>query len=380
MRKKTAGFTLIELLVVIAIIAVLIALLLPAVQAAREAAQRAQCTNNLKQLGLAVHNYLSANQVFPLQTYFPASQVPSWGWSYGWALQLLPYVEQNPMYNAFNFSIGMFGNQGGNTFQQGNNTVCYLQLATLICPSDGTKIRPAAPYGATNYVGNQGATGAINCFSGVIIPSAGNNPTQSNMTGYTGLYWIQNWGDWQNMGPIGLENVRDGSSNTALFSERLMGLNIPSNIKLLRGSPDAKRGVFKATANGVSFHPANGQAAYLAFVQACNGIPANQPSLNPTGSGEYWFAGYPWHVVVNDYTHVGPPNQVACQNPNEYFGTWLTFVGPTGSAPPTSSHPGGVNLCLSDGSVRFIKDSIGLQPWWALGTRAGGEVVSADSY
>src|SRR6202789_575297 len=91
---RARGFTLIELLVVIAIIAVLIALLLPAVQAAREAARRAQCTNNLKQLGLAVHNYISSNNVLPLKTMWPNNEAVGWGWSYGWPLALLPNIEQ----------------------------------------------------------------------------------------------------------------------------------------------------------------------------------------------------------------------------------------------------------------------------------------------
>src|SRR5262249_45073840 len=111
-RRKSAGFTLIELLVVIAIIAVLIALLLPAVQAAREAARRASCTNNLKQLGLAVHNYHQAFQVLPLQSMYPAAADLSWGWSYGWPLALLPQMEQSPMFNALHFATGFFGNSG----------------------------------------------------------------------------------------------------------------------------------------------------------------------------------------------------------------------------------------------------------------------------
>src|SRR5438874_6206243 len=98
--RKRRGFTLIELLVVIAIIAVLIALLLPAVQSAREAARRAQCTNNLKQLGLAVHNYVSAQQVLPAQTMYPSCAPMSGGWSFGWPLMVLQYLEQGPLYNA----------------------------------------------------------------------------------------------------------------------------------------------------------------------------------------------------------------------------------------------------------------------------------------
>src|SRR6187455_2025518 len=120
---KRQGFTLVELLVVIAIIGILVALLLPAVQAAREAARRSQCTNNLKQLGLAVHNYADQNKVLPGMTVWPTAQVESWGWSYSWMVAILPNIEQGPLYNAFNFSTGIFGNGGGYTFQLANTTV-----------------------------------------------------------------------------------------------------------------------------------------------------------------------------------------------------------------------------------------------------------------
>jgi prepilin-type N-terminal cleavage/methylation domain-containing protein/prepilin-type processing-associated H-X9-DG protein len=361
-RRKSPGFTLIELLVVIAIIAVLIALLLPAVQAAREAARRAQCVNNLKQLGLAVHNYVSQNNVVPLQGMYPASEAISWGWSYGWPLALLGNLEQSTMFNAFNFSSGLFGNSSTPNFASlGNTTVAYLQLSVLVCPSDGTKIRPQNPYGATNYVGNMGGPGEVAAMTGVIVPNGA---------------FIRGWGDAQNFGPIGLENVRDGTSNTAMFSERLMGLN--GSPQVPRSSPDFKRAVYNVNTGG-NWH--SGLQGAQIFVQACLAIPGTTPSVRSDGNGAYWVAAYPWHVVVNDYLHNGPPNTASCQNPaTEYFGGWLTFVGPSGSAPPSSNHPGGVNMGLTDGSVRFIKDSVGLQTWWALGTRAGGEVVSADQY
>jgi prepilin-type N-terminal cleavage/methylation domain-containing protein/prepilin-type processing-associated H-X9-DG protein len=364
--RRRGGFTLIELLVVIAIIAVLIALLLPAVQSAREAARRAQCLNNLKQLGLASHNYLSQNNCFALQVMYPASADISWGWSYGWPLALLPSLEQGTMFNHFNFSTGMFGNQPNNQpgfCAFGNTTVAYMQLGVLICPSDGAKRRPQGAFGCTSYVGNQGGPGSITPFTGSMVPQA----------------WFSwgGWGDLQNFGPIGIENIKDGTSQTGLFSERLLGIS--GNPTVLLSSKDAKRAIFNGPGGpGAPWH--SGQTQVVQFLNACKGLPGTTKAIRSEANGAFWTMAYPWHLAVNEYNHVGQPNAVSCQNGQEYFGTWLTFVGPTGSCPPSSNHPAGVNICFADGSVRFIKDSIQLQTWWALGTRDGNEPVPGDSY
>ena len=224
------GFTLIELLVVIAIIAVLIGLLLPAVQAAREAARRSQCVNNLKQLGLAVHNYHDTNNVIPADAPFlgPAWSPtccarPGWTWTTSWAVCLLPNLEQQALFNANNFK------QNGT--DAANNTVGFNQIATYICPSDNIKQRPSAPWASNSYHGNHGGPGVISNWSGTIVQNRTSNPAS----------W--GWEDSQ-QAYFGFEGVSDGTSNTAPFSEKLLGLaGIPR-------SPSARR-----TGSGVSGMP-----------------------------------------------------------------------------------------------------------------------------
>ena len=371
MKRDRRGFTLIELLVVIAIIAVLIALLLPAVQAAREAARRAQCTNNLKQLGLAVHNYVQQQNVLPAQCMFPASQVESWGWSYAWPLAILPNMEQQTVFNAFNFSAGLFGNAAGAGATPGNTTVGYLQLGFLLCPSENLKVQPSRPWGTTNYVGNYGGPGPINQWSGTIVPLASNSMPSTGQGA-------------SNLGPVGIESIRDGTSNTALFSERLIGIYGAPRVQV--SSVDGKRGIFLVPSINVPANLAPAQATIQsrAWAQACRNLPG--ANLSGDGawdgwtnrSGYVWVAGYPYHVSVSGYIHFTPPNSYSCHNSAD--ASWLSFVGPLGAASATSNHPAGVNIALADGSVRFVKDTVNLDSWWALGTRSGGEVLSSDSY
>jgi prepilin-type N-terminal cleavage/methylation domain-containing protein/prepilin-type processing-associated H-X9-DG protein len=363
--RSRRGFTLIELLVVIAIIAVLIALLLPAVQAAREAARRAQCVNNLKQLGLAAHNYLSSNQVFPMGALYPSGSNGTGlngvkgnggnGWTYGWTISILPNIEQAALYNAWNFSFSYIDPNGSTTTI--NTTVGYSQVSAYLCPSESVKARPVAPWGCINYMGNWGGPGTYMTFSGLIIDAP--------------------WGDTGNApttGAIGIESVTDGTSNTALFSERLIGL---------AGSPpvypnkttDSKRGMFPVSVS-VTLNQRNA-GAIMPLIQACQSLPATTASGNSSTNGSYWVLAYPWNYVENRYNHVGGPNSLSCYASNSFGNVWGSAQD---SLPPTSNHSGGVNVCMGDGSVRFIKDSVSLNTFWAVGTRDGGEVVSADAY
>jgi len=363
-RRHRPGFTLIELLVVIAIIAVLIGLLLPAVQAAREAARRAQCINNLKQLGLAVHNYLSVHNVLPPGDMYnagtnqlnPATGIRGNGgdaYTFGWPLLLLPHVEQTALYNTFNFSFGFRGPDGVAPPPR-NTTVMYTTVAALLCPADSTSGKPQAPYGPLNYVGNIGGPGAIQTFSGTMVSPPFGDPVAPTSV-------------------IGLQAVTDGTSNTALFSERLMG--VPNNPVVRRDSALAKRALYQVPTSAAE--NSNNVTGAMAVLNACKALPSTTNSIASYRSGQIYTIAHPWAPIFNRYNHFGPPNMISCDTtPSKFNG----LGGGQGVIPPTSNHPGGVNMGFTDGSVKFIKDSINLQTFWALGTRAGGEVVSSDAY
>ncbi|WP_165220261.1 DUF1559 domain-containing protein [Aquisphaera insulae] len=362
------GFTLIELLVVIAIIAVLIALLLPAVQSAREAARRAQCTNQLKQLGLAVHNYHSTYNCFPSYLMFlgpaggasccpPSNGGNGWGWNASWAVALLPNIEQGTLYNAYNSSIAADGPQ--------NTTVTYNALPGFLCPSDGIKTRPAAPWAPISYRGNFGGSGSIRMWSGTIVSNYTRNPQE----------W---WGADSNLAFFGLEGVTDGSSNTALFSEKLIGVNGPA-ITASSGGGLALRTAFDLKGADWNTHDSGNVAYAQKLLQQCQGQPPTTTGIaNGWVNGFSWALAYPWHYYVNAYNHFNTPNKYTCFLNSG--GEQGEFGGVTGIVTATSNHPGGVNMAFSDGSVKFIKDTISQPTWWAIGTRNGGEVVSSDAY
>ncbi len=365
--KPRRGFTLIELLVVIAIIAVLISLLLPAVQSAREAARRAQCINNLKQIALSVHNYHDQNNSVPPLVQNGGNA--AWGaiyfdpWPLNWSSSTLPQLEGMAMYNALNFYYGSMGSPQ-------NSTVLNAQVQSLLCPSESVG-QPSQGSTMRSYHANIGGPATISAWNGAVVP------LRTDANGQTGL------GAWETgkCGRVGFNSFTDGLSNTAMFSEKLVG-NGPI-APVARTHPSAKRGYgWVVQQDNLLDQGIAGVALAENFVRLCQAIPGTAMSKGtglPAGNGLYWIGGNPGSCLIwCSYGHFTPPNTVQCVATND--GNTETWGSIPDAIPPSSNHPGGVNIAFADGSVKFIKDSIAVQTWWALGSRDGGEIISSDAY
>ncbi len=377
MRTRThRAFTLIELLVVIAIIAVLIALLLPAVQAAREAARRAQCTNNLKQLGLATHNYLSSQGCLPPlyesfnYTGIATPQASAGPWPLNWAVALLPFYEQANLYNSANYS-------GGATDPPNYYTLSFTQVSTLVCPSESLKVGPWITTNMANYRANFQGPPSMGSWDGAIVV------LHQNSTGITGPAINVNG----NQGPFGTEGITDGTSMTAAFSEKLIGTadfgNSAGNSIITASNRNfALRGMFVTNIAMGSQIDVGGPAVALQFYQACNSIAGTQTLSTYSGwwDGACWDGSHGGTLNFNSYDHWNTPNKWSCLSSDSWGSVQNSPGSVTDAITATSNHPGGVNVTFCDGHVQFIKDSISPQIWWALGTRNLGEVLSSDQY
>jgi prepilin-type N-terminal cleavage/methylation domain-containing protein/prepilin-type processing-associated H-X9-DG protein len=371
--RRLRGFTLIELLVVIAIIAVLIALLLPAVQAAREAARRAQCVNNLKQLGLAMHNYHSGIGSFPMAGSNASIATGAVGGAWGnWSAitMMLPYMEQGTIYSALNFNLVNQGQTGNNVEQLVNSTGCTSILNVLLCPS-AIPIQGGSPYGYygkapnTSYFASVGSS--MNQYGGGNAGLAVTNSTGGNATP-NGPFQVFG-------GAYGLRDITDGSSNTIAFGEWRLG---DSNDSMLSVPQD----IIKV---GTSFPPGASDGAST-LIMPLGGAGLNQWLVNCAGAartggnqwsntGQFWFEGL-FGKAVGNFLVAPNGNYPNCAI-NEYGGD---TDGSYGNFGPSSNHSGGANVLMCDGSVRFLKSATNQVVVWQIASRAQGEVVSSDAY
>jgi prepilin-type N-terminal cleavage/methylation domain-containing protein/prepilin-type processing-associated H-X9-DG protein len=318
MTRRAKGFTLIELLVVIAIIAVLIALLLPAVQSARAAARRIQCVNNLKQYGIAFQNFHDVKGMLP-----PGAQNSP---AQGWTFMVLPYLEQTTMSNALNLTSTFY--------DVSNTTVTQSQVSVFNCPSDpgvGTiyysKLQPAGRQKG-NYAVNWGNShydqGSPNPFNG---PVGSIIPVKGPFTVY----------NTSKPNPIGLRDIIDGTSNTMMVGELIIGLN-----------------------NGTGTSSSDVRGDIWSDSRCANDFMAYQP---------------PNSKIPDSLNATADCQTVSGNPPCVYSGS----AGVDYNA-ARSYHGGGVNVVNCDGSVKFMKDSINVYTWRALSTKDNGEIIDGSSY
>jgi prepilin-type N-terminal cleavage/methylation domain-containing protein/prepilin-type processing-associated H-X9-DG protein len=346
MRSRQAnrtGFTLIELLVSIAIIGLLVALMLPAIQAAREAARRMQCTNNLKQLALAAHEYQLQQGSFPpgmgrrTFDYRP----PSMGCCRATAqVKLLPYLEQRVLYDSIDFSV----DNCRTDYPSINATAFRQRVPELLCPSSD---------------------------DGLVVDDRGHN---LHYVASLGTEWNtvsqDSDGIFYDVSRVRPKDVTDGLSHTAMFSERALTSdaepednNVPTSF--VAGWTDTR-----------FFQPADKFAGKRQeFINAClnHTETANALEYHPFVTNFWGSAAY------NLYNHSLPPNHIMCVNYQEAYlidNPLLKGSYPFGSFSPTSRHRGGVNVALCDGSVTFVTDEVDLKVWQAAGSRNGEEIVT----
>jgi prepilin-type N-terminal cleavage/methylation domain-containing protein/prepilin-type processing-associated H-X9-DG protein len=340
MTPSRRGFTLIELLVVIAIIAVLIGLLLPAVQKVREAAARAKCLNNLKQMGLSLHGYHDANQAFPFGKGPSYAGAPVYA---RWSIhsQILPYIEQDNLFRSIDFSKPPEtpGMEGVINFMPAwqnpgrvNADSCRKLVPTFLCPSDPAAANGDWP-GQNNYYASQGVQ--FLCDLSESLPSTLAPAEKPDGP----LYYLSK---------VKMLDLSDGTSNTAVFSEKRRGTGAPDP------KTDMKVMSVQSTLDG----------AY----NTCTAL--NPLTATPLTSKQ----GYSWvmgEMCCTTYNHCSPPNATTCASTG-FPGNMANMAM---VVPPSSAHSNGVNVVMGDGSVRFVNNSVTLVAWRAMGTRSGGEVT-----
>jgi prepilin-type N-terminal cleavage/methylation domain-containing protein/prepilin-type processing-associated H-X9-DG protein len=348
MRRSRSAFTLIEMLIVIGIIGVLVALLLPAVQKARESANRTSCTNNLKQIGVALHAYHDVNLDLPhgkgpnYQATVPGAPVYA-----RWSVhsQILPYIEQGNLFDSIDFTFppetpGM----GGSVINfmppyqnpgRVNSTASRTVIPLFLCPSDPAPLPGDWP-GQNNYYASQGSQ--FLCDLSETLQSTIDPQEKPN-----GVFYY--------LSTIRLTDILDGTSTTAFFSEKIRG----------RGTPNPRSDMFTMP-NTTTLDQT---------YQTCNSLNPNTDTPLTSKEGASWVMG---EMCCTTYNHVTTPNGRTCAG----IGFPGNMANMAMQVPPSSYHQNGVNVLMGDGSVHFIIDNIDLATWRAMGTRNVGEVIQYD--
>ena len=352
-RRNREGFTLVELLVVIAIIGILIGMLLPAVQSVRSAAQRTACSNNVRQLALAVHNYESAHMKFPVNQVGPGEESVTEAGEfqagyYSWLVPLLPHMEQGNVHDSFDLRTN---NGDGMDFRisdtHANAEAVSTVIPAFLCPSDTPNQQNDVILGSANpapgsYAANAGwpsyATGI-----------SGERATPGMSNGAIPLEHPSSPVEWHTR-EVSMEDFLDGTSNTALLSERL--------IQQANNRAEFESGVddrFKSLHIIIRFESLNEIVTQMSNTHS---------DLRESAFiGRSWSSG--WPLTAPTYMHV--------QTPNSLIGHYDTTELEGDSAmTPSSHHDGGVNMAMVDGSVRFVSDSASQEVWWAIGGRDDG--------
>ena len=241
------------------------------------------------------------------------------------------------------------------------------------CPSESIRV-PTNAWGWKSYVANVGGPACIDVFNGALVPmrsDPGNYPGNSTIDAIPSM----------NCSPTGVEGFTDGTSNTAMFSETLLGTGKAANSITIASTNRKSVYLFPSGLNIGYNLGATGNTQALQFVNTCKGLPgttAGYGGLAPA-NGNFWVTGHVGSTLMYDaYNHWLAPNAAGCYNSAD--GNTGGWGNPLDGCPPSSNHTGGVNVAFADGSVKFVKDTIAIPTWWALGSRNGGEVISSDAY
>lgn len=349
-RSTRAGFTLVELLVVIAIIGMLVALLMPAVQMAREAARRASCTNNLKQLGTAMHTFHNSNDRLPYKEWKGPANATAYAAgtfaTFSTHTQILPYIEQQNVADLIQWDYLYTDAK--------NAAVMNSYIPTFLCPSDNNTM-PTTLGAANNYYVNGGT-----CINNGGVGSSGDTPAGTLTTIPDGPfkanpYYVYAAGTTMPANTaVNFKDIKDGLTNTVMMSEHLIGDG--SQTIATKKSDTLKPGTYPLT-------PDEARTMCLTMVD-----PTNNPQswTNLTYQG-YSNVGAPWIQMYHSttwYNHALRPNEPSCMWPPGRITTTAN-----------SYHGDGVNVLMCDSSVRFVNQNIDLAIWRALGTSFGKETI-----